>query len=75
MNQGEFEAVGEHLKRQFEDMTVLTIKGLQKKFGSFKAINDLTLDMYSGQIFALLGHNGAGKSTAINCLSGMIPPS
>jgi len=31
--------------------------------------------MYRGQIFALLGHNGAGKSTTIGMLTGLIPPS
>jgi len=36
------------------------------------AVEDLSLNMYSGQIFALLGHNGAGKTTTINCLSGML---
>lgn len=34
------------------------------------AVNNLTLDMYSGQILALLGHNGAGKTTVINMLTG-----
>jgi ATP-binding cassette subfamily A (ABC1) protein 3 len=41
---------------------------------NFVAVNNIDLDMYSGQIFALLGHNGAGKSTTINMLTGLYPP-
>ena len=35
----------------------------------------MSLNLYSGQIFCLLGHNGAGKSTVINMLTGMLPVS
>jgi ATP-binding cassette, subfamily A (ABC1), member 3 len=40
-----------------------------------KAVQNLSLSMFEGQIFALLGHNGAGKSTTINMLSGLFEPS
>ncbi|CAL1171712.1 unnamed protein product, partial [Cladocopium goreaui] len=40
-----------------------------------KAVQEVTLNLYSGQIFCLLGHNGAGKTTTINMLSGMLPVS
>jgi ABC-type Fe3+/spermidine/putrescine transport system ATPase subunit len=39
-----------------------------------KAVDNLTLDMYEGQITCLLGHNGAGKSTTISMLTGLYPP-
>jgi ABC-type multidrug transport system fused ATPase/permease subunit len=39
-----------------------------------RAVDDLSLDVQKGELFALLGHNGAGKTTAINCVSGMLPP-
>ncbi|KRZ77264.1 ATP-binding cassette sub-family A member 3, partial [Trichinella papuae] len=39
------------------------------------AVEDLTLDLYYGQITALLGHNGAGKSTTISILTGVLAPS
>merc|ERR1740138_766663 len=39
------------------------------------AVNNITVNLYSSQIFCLLGHNGAGKTTTINMLSGMIPVS
>lgn len=57
----------------------IEIVALRKEFGSGEdklvAVNDLTVSMYPGQIFALLGHNGAGKTTSISMLSGMVSPS
>lgn len=38
----------------------------------FQAVNGINLKMYNGQIFALLGHNGAGKSTTISMLTGLL---
>ena len=38
----------------------------------FEAVNGINLKMYSGQIFALLGQNGAGKSTMISMLTGLM---
>merc|ERR1719247_3657101 len=52
----------------------LTIRGLRKQFKGGKiAVDDMSLETYGGEIFALLGHNGAGKTTAFNCLVGLIP--
>lgn len=54
----------------------ISITQLTKKFGpNFKAVDRLTLSLYESQIFCLLGHNGAGKTTAINLLTGMIQKS
>ena len=54
---------------------VLSIQHLRKVFPDGKvAVDDLCLDSYAGEIFALLGHNGAGKTTALNCAVGLIPP-
>lgn len=50
------------------------MQNLRKTFGSFTAVNDLSLKMYENQIFALLGHNGAGKSTTISMLTGLASP-
>jgi len=51
------------------------LRHLRKTFGSFVAVDDLTLDMREGEVFSLLGHNGAGKSTSINVLTGLLPSS
>ena len=44
-----------------------------KSLPPFKAVDDLSVDMYTGQVFALLGHNGAGKTTTLSMLSGLLP--
>lgn len=41
----------------------------------FKAVNSLNVKMYQGDIFALLGHNGAGKTSTIKMITGLIEPS
>jgi ATP-binding cassette subfamily A (ABC1) protein 3 len=50
----------------------LYIKGLRKEFGDFVAVQNLNVKMYDSQIFAMLGHNGAGKTTSISMLTGLI---
>uniref|UniRef100_A0A7S4GQD5 ABC transporter domain-containing protein n=1 Tax=Oxyrrhis marina TaxID=2969 RepID=A0A7S4GQD5_OXYMA len=56
---------------------VLEIRAMTKEFKrggkQFKAVDQMSLSVRRGELFALLGHNGAGKSTAINCLTGMMP--
>eukprot|EP00831_Metopus_contortus_P036806 TRINITY_DN29056_c0_g1_i1.p2 TRINITY_DN29056_c0_g1~~TRINITY_DN29056_c0_g1_i1.p2 ORF type:complete len:867 (-),score=99.53 TRINITY_DN29056_c0_g1_i1:129-2729(-) len=51
----------------------LKIRHLDKHFGSKHAVQNISMDMYSGQIFALLGPNGAGKTTTLSMLTGLIP--
>ncbi|KAF6732548.1 ATP-binding cassette sub-family A member 3 [Oryzias melastigma] len=55
------------------------IKHLSKEFTlgnkTRKAVRDLTLNMFEGQITVLLGHNGAGKTTTLSMLTGLFPPS
>ena len=48
---------------------------LSKRFGSFVAVDSVTFDVPSGSIFGLLGANGAGKSTTIRILCGLLAPS
>eukprot|EP00927_Polykrikos_kofoidii_P047511 TRINITY_DN4170_c0_g1_i1.p1 TRINITY_DN4170_c0_g1~~TRINITY_DN4170_c0_g1_i1.p1 ORF type:complete len:1390 (-),score=218.40 TRINITY_DN4170_c0_g1_i1:202-4371(-) len=53
----------------------LSIRNLRKEFPRGKvAVDNMNLEMHGGEIFAMLGHNGAGKTTAINCIMGLIPP-
>ena len=54
---------------------VITVKHLVKKFGSFVANDDLSFDVYKGEIFGFLGANGAGKTTAMRILCGLSKPS
>jgi ABC-2 type transport system ATP-binding protein len=53
---------------------VIQVKGLVKKFGNFVANDNLTFDVYKGEIFGFLGANGAGKTTAIKILCGLSKP-
>lgn len=49
--------------------------GLSKRFGAVSAVEDLNLEIPSGEVFGLLGPNGAGKTTTIRMLSALIAPS
>lgn len=48
--------------------------GLYKKFGDFTAVDNLSLDIYKGEILGFLGPNGAGKTTTISMICGLSPP-
>jgi len=55
-----------------ENLSAVRIANLIKQYGNnFKAVNGLCLSMEYGQIFALLGHNGAGKTTSIRMMTGL----
>ena len=53
---------------------MIQLKNVQKRFGHRLAVNDLSLNVPRGEIFGLLGHNGAGKSTAIGMMLGQVWP-
>ncbi len=48
--------------------TIISVKNLTKNYGSFKAVKDISFDVYEGEIFGLLGPNGAGKSTTLEII-------
>ena len=53
---------------------MLIAENLSKTYGDYKALNNLNLKLNKGEIFALLGQNGAGKSTTINIFLGFVKP-
>ncbi|MHB8579203.1 MAG: ABC transporter ATP-binding protein [Ignavibacteriaceae bacterium] len=55
-------------------MYSIEVNNLTKKFGSFTAVNGISFNVKEGEIFGFLGANGAGKSTAIRMLCGIIEP-
>ena len=55
--------------------TVIKTEKLTKRFGDFIAANELTFEVYKGEIFGFLGANGAGKTTAMRMLCGLSKPS
>src|SRR6185369_5113357 len=48
--------------------------GLTRRFGSFTAVDHVTLSIERGEIFGFLGSNGCGKSTTMKMLTGLLPP-
>lgn len=52
----------------------IEIKGLTRRFGSFTAVDNLTLNVKKGELFGFLGPNGAGKTTTINMLTTLLRP-
>ncbi len=54
---------------------VINTEKLTKKFGDFIAANEITFEVYKGEIFGFLGANGAGKTTAMKMLIGISKPS
>ena len=56
------------------DETVISVKNLTKKFGSFTAVDHISFDVMKGEIFGFLGANGAGKTTAMRMLCGLSYP-
>lgn len=55
-------------------MNVINTDGLTKKFGNFTAVDHISFDVKEGEIFGFLGANGAGKTTAMRMLCGLIAP-
>ena len=56
------------------DGTICTIENLVKRFGDFKALDNVSLTIKRGEIFGLLGPNGAGKTTLIKVILGLLSP-
>jgi ABC-2 type transport system ATP-binding protein len=57
-----------------ENVPIIEVKNLTKKFNKFTAVDDITFDVKKGEIFGLLGPNGAGKSTTLRMLSTLARP-
>ncbi len=53
---------------------VLSLDGITKTFPGVKALSEVSLELYPGQVTALVGENGAGKSTIVKILTGIYQP-
>jgi len=55
-------------------VTILSVRGVSKRFGGLQAVSDLSFDVARGSIKAMIGPNGAGKTTLFNLISGFLAP-
>src|SRR5690349_23853590 len=55
-------------------MNSIEVKDLSKKFGAFTSVDNISFDVKQGEVFGFLGANGAGKSTTIKMLCGILEP-
>ena len=70
----EIQEVDQKYKQMEKDKQIIDIQNLRKEFndGDTVAVDDLSIKMYNDNIFVMLGHNGAGKTTMISMLTGML---
>jgi ABC-2 type transport system ATP-binding protein len=57
-----------------QNQKAIEVRGLRKDYGSVHAVQDVSFDVYQGEIFGLLGPNGAGKTTTLSTLSCLLTP-
>jgi ABC-2 type transport system ATP-binding protein len=62
------------VERFMEQQTIISVRNLSKKFGTFEAVKNVSFTVHKGDVFGFLGPNGAGKSTTIRCLLSLISP-
>lgn len=55
-------------------MTLLSVRGVSKRFGGLTAVNNVSFDIAAGELVGLIGPNGSGKTTLLNILSGLSEP-
>jgi branched-chain amino acid transport system ATP-binding protein len=60
--------------KTMKEQAILSVKGVTKSFGGLKALADVGFDIKEGEIFGIIGPNGSGKTTFINCITGFIMP-
>jgi len=54
---------------------ILKVSGISKSFGGIKALNDVSFDVHAGEILGIIGPNGSGKTTVVNCITGFVKKS
>jgi ABC-2 type transport system ATP-binding protein len=62
------------MQREASQAIAVAIEGLTKDYGDVRAVDNLSLTISEAEVFGLLGPNGSGKTTTINCLTGTLKP-
>jgi len=57
-----------------QEQDVITVEGLRKSYGSVKAVDSVTFQVHRNEIFGMVGPNGSGKTTTIECIEGLRHP-
>jgi branched-chain amino acid transport system ATP-binding protein len=57
------------------DAPILEVRNISKAFGGIMALNDVSFDVNAGEILGIIGPNGSGKTTIVNCITGFVKPS
>jgi ABC-2 type transport system ATP-binding protein len=65
---------GVNWKMDSDASSAISTHDLTKKFGSFRGVDRLSIDVKGGEVFGFLGPNGAGKTTTIRMLCGLVRP-
>ncbi len=69
------EDLASHLRKVVDTgRAVIQVSGLRKTYGSTVAVEDVSLEVFEGEIFGLIGPNGAGKTTTMECVEGIRKP-
>ena len=72
---GDKERREQSVNEQTKDDNILEVRGISKRFGGIEALKDISFSVRRGEVHALVGENGAGKSTFIKILTGAHAPS
>ncbi len=54
--------------------TIIRVRNLSKSFGGVKALNQVSFDLFEGEILGIIGPNGSGKTTLVNTITGFVKP-
>jgi putative spermidine/putrescine transport system ATP-binding protein len=57
------------------DNTCLSLRNLTKQFGTYRAVDNVNLDIFEGEFITLLGPSGSGKTTCLMMVAGLVEPS
>lgn len=57
-----------------QNQTILKVENATRLFGSLRAVDDLSFEVYEGEVFGVAGPNGSGKTTLMNIITQVIPP-